>query len=122
MSDEPVEGPEGSMHELVFDYALDAPPERVWRALRIPALRAAWLPDGALDGAEPLSETPGEEVRYRLREGTPPYLESVVTLRVRPDGVGGSVLTIHHRLSDPRAAAPTRPAINDNYLILMRAA
>lgn len=30
--------------QLVFAYQLDAPPEKVWRALSIPAFRERWLP------------------------------------------------------------------------------
>ena len=44
---------------LVLDYELDAPPEKVWRALSIPALRDQWLPGGDLADAEPLAATPG---------------------------------------------------------------
>ena len=40
--------------ELVQEYALDAPPEKVWRALSIPELRAQWLQqDEALLATEP---------------------------------------------------------------------
>ncbi|MCR9220913.1 MAG: polyketide cyclase [Alphaproteobacteria bacterium] len=122
MSDETIEETEDPTQELVFEYALDAPPEQVWRALNVPALRAVWLPDAALDGAEPISQTPGEEICFRLREAPPSYLESAVSFRVRPDGAGGAVLTIRHRLTDPRLAARSAPAVNDNGAILMRAA
>ncbi|MBF4190164.1 SRPBCC domain-containing protein, partial [Serratia ureilytica] len=34
-------------HErLVLEYSLDAPPEKVWRALSEPELREQWLPTG----------------------------------------------------------------------------
>jgi uncharacterized protein YndB with AHSA1/START domain len=29
--------------ELVFETVLDAPPEKVWRAITIPEFRARWL-------------------------------------------------------------------------------
>ncbi|WP_440495982.1 SRPBCC family protein, partial [Serratia sarumanii] len=29
---------------LILEYSLDAPPEKVWRALSIPELREQWLP------------------------------------------------------------------------------
>jgi uncharacterized protein YndB with AHSA1/START domain len=41
--------------QLVFEYQLDAPPEKVWRALSIPAFRERWLPDEV----EALSSVPG---------------------------------------------------------------
>ena len=29
---------------LVLDYEIDAPPQKVWRAISIPELREHWLP------------------------------------------------------------------------------
>lgn len=83
---------------LVLEYSLDAPPEKVWRALSIPELREQWLPTGDLAQAEPLATTPGEAVSYRLRDDRPPFLESVVTLQIVPDAGGGSLLRIIHQL------------------------
>ena len=34
---------ETRIDRLVFDYVLDAPPEKVWRALTVPQLVAEWL-------------------------------------------------------------------------------
>ena len=68
--------------ELVLEYELDAPPEKVWRAVTIPALRERWLPLSDLAETEPVSSVPGAEVCYRLREAEPPYLESHVTFRI----------------------------------------
>ena len=59
--------------DVVQEYKLDAPPEKVWRAISIPAFREKWLPDAALVDAEPLSSAPGEEVRYRMRDDEPPF-------------------------------------------------
>ncbi|CUZ56326.1 Activator of Hsp90 ATPase homolog 1-like protein [Serratia marcescens] len=83
---------------LVLEYSLDAPPEKVWRALSIPELREQWLPTGDLAQVEPLATTPGEAVSYRLRDDQPPFLESVVTLQIVPDAGGGSLLRIIHQL------------------------
>jgi len=105
--------------DLTYECELDAPPEKVWRALSVPELRARWLPD--LAAAEPIASTPGEEARYRLRDDAPPFLESEVTFRVLPNGAGGARLRIVHRLTDPRLARPARAA-NDNRRVLMRAA
>ncbi|HAY0633806.1 TPA: polyketide cyclase [Serratia marcescens] len=104
---------EPSPHDrLVLEYALDAPPEKVWRALSIPALREQWLPTGDLAQAEPLATTPGEAVSYRLRDDQPPFLESVVTLQIVPGVGGGSLLRIIHQLD----------AANDGPTMVMRAA
>ncbi len=97
---------------LVLEYALEAPPEKVWRALSIPALREQWLPTGDLAQAEPLATTPGEAVSYRLRDDQPPFLESVVTLQIVPGVGGGSLLRIIHQLD----------AANDGPTTVMRAA
>ncbi len=97
---------------LVLEYALEAPPEKVWRALSIPELREQWLPTGDLAQAEPLATTPGEAVSYRLRDDQPPFLESVVTLQIVPGVGGGSLLRIIHQLD----------AANDGQTMVMRAA
>lgn len=113
MSDEPAEV---AADQLVLDYVLDAPPEKVWRALSIPAFRERWLPDDALADAEPVGSIQGREIRYRMREDAPPHLASVVTFQLRPDADGGTRLRIIH--------APTaKPvAANDDRAWVMRAA
>lgn len=102
--------------QLVFEYQLDAPPEKVWRALSIPAFRERWLPAEV----EALSSVPGEEVRYRLREEDPPFLESVVTFQLAPNE-GGTELRIIHSLTDARLSQPPAPA-NSNQPLMLRAA
>lgn len=100
---------------LVLDYDLDAPPEKVWRAISVPALREQWLPDGALADPEPLAATPGVEIRYRMRETLPPCLASVVTFQLSPNADGGTRLTIVHRPDDARLAQPLPRAANDSW-------
>ena len=108
--------------ELVFEYELDAPPEKVWRAISIPAFRDKWLPHEALVGAEPVSSVPGREVRYGMREDEAPFLESVVTFQVEPNAEGGTRLRIIHGLVSARRAPRTPEAANSNWTCLMRAA
>jgi uncharacterized protein YndB with AHSA1/START domain len=110
---------DGKTKDLVLEYELDAPPEKVWRAISIPEFRDQWLPKEALVSAEPVSSAPGEEIRYGLREEGPPFLESVVTFQVRPNADGGTRLRIIHGLVSARLAPR---AANDNGLCLMRAA
>jgi uncharacterized protein YndB with AHSA1/START domain len=105
---------------LVLEYDLDAPPEKVWRAVTIPALRERWLPDADLAGAEPESSVAGEEVRYRLRESEPPFRESHVTFRIEPNEAGGTRFRIIQEAYDNRQAR-LQPA-NSNNRCLMRAA
>jgi uncharacterized protein YndB with AHSA1/START domain len=107
--------------DLVFEYELDAPPEKVWRAISIPAFRDKWLPKDALVSAEPVSTEPGEEIRYGMRESEPPFLESVVTFQVRPNADGGTKLRIIHDLVSARRMRQPRAA-NEDWPTLMRAA
>jgi uncharacterized protein YndB with AHSA1/START domain len=103
--------------EHVEEYQLDAPPEQVWRALSIAEYREVWLPDTVLADAEPVSSEPGKAIHYRMRDDTPPYLESEVLFLIAPDDAGGTLLTIVHRLNDPRLQAA-----NDGLSPLMLAA
>lgn len=105
---------------LVLEYELDAPPEKVWRAVTIPALRERWLPDCDLSGAKPESSVTGEEVRYRLRDSKPPFRESRVTFRIEPNEAGGTRFRIIQETCDGRRTWPR--AANSNGRCLMRAA
>ncbi len=106
---------------LVFTYDLDAPPEKVWRAISIEEFRAQWLPTDALADRQEISATPGREIRYRMRDDAPPYLESVVTFRISPNPAGGARLEIIHEIADARLDRETTAA-NDNAAPRMRAA
>jgi uncharacterized protein YndB with AHSA1/START domain len=114
--------PEGETKDVVLEYELDAPLEKVWRAISIAAFREKWLPSVALADAEPLSAAPCEEIRYRLRDDEPPFLESVVTFQVMPNADGGTRLRIIHVLADARLARHPPKAANRNGPCLMLAA
>ena len=113
---------EGEAEDLVLEYELDAPPEKVWRAVSIAAFREQWLPKGDLAEAEPVSSAPGKEIRYRMRDSEPPFLESLVTFQLDPKVDGGTRLRIIHRLADARLARQPPRAANGNRPPLMRAA
>ena len=117
MSD--VESNEPAAAELVFEYELDAPPEKVWRALNIVEFRDKWLPADTLADAEPISSIKGEEVRYGIRDAAPPFLESTVTFQIKPGADGGTRIRIVHSLVDARLG---RRAANNNRPLLMQAA
>ena len=104
--------------DIVLEYELEAPPEKVWRAISIPEFREQWLPERALASAEPEGSTPAEEVRYRMRDDEPPFLESLVTFQLRPAPGGRTMLRIIHALADARLER----AANDAGPFLMRAA
>jgi uncharacterized protein YndB with AHSA1/START domain len=108
--------------DLVFEYELDAPPEKVWRAISIPDFRDKWLPKEDLADADPIFTASGEEIRYAMRDGEPPFLESVVTFQVRPGAGGGSILRIVHGLTDARLVPRKLPAANNNGPRMMLAA
>ncbi len=108
--------------DLVFEYELDAPPKRVWRAIRISEFRQEWLPDGALADPDPISSVPEREVSYRMVDDEPPFFESVVTFQIGPGADDGTLLRIVHRLTDARAQSAFGQAANDNGTCLMRAA
>lgn len=106
--------------DLVLEYDLDAPPEKVWRAIGIAEFRERWLPDSQLLESAPVLTVPGEEIRYRLQDDEPPHLESLVTFQLSPNGMGGTTLRIVQGLDDARFTQPQ--ATNDNRHALMRAA
>ncbi|MEI1252455.1 SRPBCC family protein [Rhizobium aouanii] len=106
--------------ELEFD--LDEPPQKVWRAISIPEFRENWLPKDALADPTPATITPGEQVRYSLRDDAPPFLESTVTFTIVPNATGGTRLRIIHELTDARLDRMAETAANSNSPALMLAA
>lgn len=114
--------PERQAEDLVFEYELDAPPEKVWRAISIPGFRDKWLPGEDLADADPVSTAPGAEIRYTMRDGDPPFLESIVTFQIRPGADGGSILRIVHGLTDARLVPRKVPAANNDGPWMMLAA
>lgn len=85
---------------LVFECALAAPPEKVWRALTIPEYLKRWLrPAEGLD----LSVVTSEENRsltYRWRESGAGAVvgaeESLVTFELTPTSDGGTWFRLTH--------------------------
>ena len=108
--------------DLVLEFEFDATPEKVWRAISIPAVRRKWLPNGELAEAEPVYSKAGKEIRYKMRDGEPPFLESVVTFQLIPNAVGGTRLRIVHGLGDARLERRPPRAANNNRSWVMRAA
>ncbi|MGX5733362.1 SRPBCC family protein [Bosea thiooxidans] len=118
MSADNAEAPSG---HIVLEYQLDAPPEKVWRAISVPGLRDVWLPDAALADPEPTVVAPGEAIRYRMREDEPPFIESAVTFRIAFNDCGGTCLRVIHELAAPSIERMTKPA-NSNAPSMLRAA
>jgi len=103
-------------------YELDAPPEKVWRAISIAEFREKWLPKEALADPQSLSETPVKEIRYRLRDDAPPYLESTVTFTITANASGGTSLRIVHELTGATFERLSRSVANSNSQTMMLAA
>ncbi|KJF66583.1 SRPBCC family protein [Rhizobium nepotum] len=106
--------PAAPRHGIELEYDLDEPPQKVWRAISIPAYREHWLPKEALAEAEAINVTPGQEVCYRLREDVPPFLESTVTFRIASNTRGGTSLRVIHELPITGPGRMTKAAANHN--------
>ena len=101
---------------LVFECALDAPPEKVWRALTIPEYLERWLkPEKDLD----LSVVTSEENRsltYRWREAGQGAIvgmeDSLVTFELTPIATGGTWFRLTHApMAVPAAANSNLPGV-----------
>ena len=96
-------------NELVFECALDAPPEKVWRALTIPEYLARWLkPEQDVDLAVVTAEE-NKSLTYRWRESGQGAIigaeDSLVTFELTPTLDGGTWFKLTHApLSLPAAA------------------
>ena len=112
---------ERQTEKLVLQYDLDAEPEKVWRAISLKDYRERWLPQDDLVSAEAVSVKPGQEIRDRMRDLEPPFVESVVTLQVAPNHAGGTSLRIIHETVD-RSFDRNMKAANRNGRLLMLAA
>lgn len=108
--------------ELIFEYHFKEAPEKVWRAITIPEYREQWLPSDTLINPEPISSIPNKEVSYQMKDNEPPYPESEVRFLISPNGDGGSILKIHHILTDARLKTLSALTANDDTITCMKAA
>jgi uncharacterized protein YndB with AHSA1/START domain len=95
--------PHPEAKRVTVECALDAAPEKVWRALSIPAYRDAWLmPDG--DGgrfsAEVIEAVPPHRLRLSWREGDADSEMVTFTLEATPNG-GTWLRLVHDRVAEP---------------------
>jgi uncharacterized protein YndB with AHSA1/START domain len=94
-------GDDSSADKVVLDCDLDAPPEKVWRALTEPHLLAAWLTDGAKVDCEVLAVEPGRQVSYSWREASDQpgeaARETIVTFAGSETASGGAHLRLVHQ-------------------------
>jgi uncharacterized protein YndB with AHSA1/START domain len=85
---------------LVFECALDAPPEKVWRALTIPEYLERWLkPADDIDLAVVKAEE-NKSLTYRWREAGQGAIlgmeDSLVTFELTPTTDGGTWFKLTH--------------------------
>lgn len=101
--------------DLVFETVLDAPPEKVWRALTIPEFRDRWLqrPDDVSVEMETVSDN--SVLTYRWKERNE---ESLVTIELTPHENGRTGF----RLTHAPVEIPTAANSNDCAPTTMRAA
>ncbi len=113
---------DGRATGLVLEFALDAPVEKVWRAIEAPDLRERWLPGCVPTEAAPLASPSGREARFRMRDDGPPFAETTVTFRVLPRVEGGSILRITHDVPAVEALRRGRSPANGGRAPLLLAA
>ncbi len=107
-------------NRVILDYEIDASVQKVWRAISIAEFREIWLPNAELCDPEAISFIPEQEVRYRMLDSDPPFLESVATIQITPSQTGGTNLRIIHELADARQ--DQKMIANDNRSPVMQAA
>ena len=98
---------------VVTECDLPEAPEQVWKALTVPELLAAWLPE-AVD-CEILAAEPDRLLCYRWRAaagdkdavGRP--VDSVVTFELTGTAGGGTHLRVDHRVVAVAAVIPFKP-------------
>lgn len=103
---------------LIFEYELDAPLAKVWRALTVPEFIERWLlpiePKRQTDAPSPpsarislrLIEAEDQKfVRYSWREPGAPVLDNTVTFELAPNTSGGTTFRILHEMAPPRLSA-----------------
>lgn len=99
---------------LVFETALDAPPEKVWRALSIPEYLERWLQPPADAEISVVASDENRSLTYRWREAGQGAIvgmeDSLVTFELRPTTDGGTWFKLTHEpMALPVAANSNGP-------------
>jgi uncharacterized protein YndB with AHSA1/START domain len=79
--------------ELVFETELDAPPEKVWRAITVPEYLDRWLQPPADAELQIVAVEANNMLTYRLRE---PNQDSFVTIELAKNHEGGTNFRLTH--------------------------
>jgi uncharacterized protein YndB with AHSA1/START domain len=101
---------------LVFETTLDAPPEKVWRALTIPEYLERWLQPPEDAEISVVASDENRSLTYRWREPgegiTAAPEESLVTFEIAPREDGGTWFRLTHApLAVPAAANSNEPVM-----------
>jgi len=85
---------------LVFECSLDAPPEKVWRALTIPGYLSRWLKPADDFELAVVTAEENKSLTYRWREAGQGALtdaeDSLVTFELTPNDDGGTWFKLTH--------------------------
>lgn len=115
MTDEHEDAEPGT-EVLLFERELDARPEKVWKALTDPALRAQWLMNAEVLGrrgehfslrgdsehgprevtCELIESEHPRSLRYRWRDADDPSSDSIVSFTLTRTARGGTLLRLTH--------------------------
>lgn len=86
--------------KLVFETTLDAPPDKVWRALSIPGYLKRWLQPPADAEISVVATDENRSLTYRWRErnedGTAQLADSLFTFEIEPCDGGGTWFRLTH--------------------------
>lgn len=103
---------------MEFEFELEAPPAKVWRALTVDELLKAWLLEGtdaATEAPEVIEADPPHRLSWGFRDSADE--PALVTITLTPNDSGGTALRLVHR-----RVATLRPAANSNGPALRMAA
>jgi len=85
---------------LVFECALEASPEKVWRALTIPEYLERWLKPAKSDDLAVVTAEENRSLTYRWRDGGQGAVvgleDSLVTFDLKPMADGGTWFKLTH--------------------------
>ena len=115
----------GDEASVIVETSLDAPTEKVWRALTVPELAAVWLGASPISGAdadgdpsfEILAAEPFDRITYRwLATEAEQTVESRVTVEIWSEAAGSTRFRLTHK---PPSRLPV--AANTNMAIALAA-
>ena len=96
----------------VFECVLEAPPEKVWRALTIPAYLDQWLKPRAAEELDVVTSDENRSLTYRWRDSGQGAVvgaeDSLITFELTPTEEGGTRFRLTH------APMPLPAAANSN--------